>query len=336
LWLAVGAVVPVSAGEYEVDGEIEQTLFKMDGAVQLVNRSQFTVFVKDWVWLIRTSGFSGSGKTLIARETACANGAEIYEVEGSVDQVNSAGSSRPVRSWNVASIVSNSVPVGTTDDYLVCHLWLMLASGCYFANLATNWLTPVYDLNASVAVHPNLKREAKWDLINGAGSLPRSVVYLEMFGRTNATYLATGVTNTGSVLVPSGFVFEQRVGARFAPGPFGAGESAATYRFRKRAVATVTAVRPACSRSDLLPAAKGLTMVIDRRLTNAVASPKDSLPMYVVRTGAQWAPVEQAKKMYVSRPAAPKRSATVAVVVCGSLLGSSAVLLFFLIKTKGK
>ena len=45
---------------------------------------------------------------------------------------------------------SNNVPVGEADDDFLCHLWLMFASGCYFENLATNWLTPVYDINASV------------------------------------------------------------------------------------------------------------------------------------------------------------------------------------------
>ena len=175
-------------------------------------------------------------------------------MEVPINEPKPTGGPSGSRTLNFATIVSNSVPVAQMDDYLVCHLWLMFASGCYFKDLSTNWLTPGYDLNASTLVDPKLKREAKWELINGPGSLPLSVDYLETSRlgntpeRTNASYLATGLTNAGAVKLPSGFVFEQK------------------FSTRKRAVATVTDVRPVCSRSDLLPATSGKTVVDDRRL----------------------------------------------------------------------
>src|SRR5438093_1159462 len=61
------------AGEYEVDGEIAQTLFKHDGSVQLVRRSTFTVFVRDCSWVIQTTDHDENGTPLISRETACTN-----------------------------------------------------------------------------------------------------------------------------------------------------------------------------------------------------------------------------------------------------------------------
>jgi hypothetical protein len=264
--MAVSAT-KISASEYEVRGEIVQTLFKDDGGVQSIQRSSFTVFVRDCSWLIQTTDHDEAGKQFMKRETACLNGAEIYEVDGPPGGANSAVGYSGIRAWNVASIVSNNVPVGMADDYVVSHLWLMFASGCYFEKLSTNWITPVYDLNASGLVHPELKREAKWELINGPSSLPSSVIYLGTADMSiDATYLATGITNVDQVKIPNGFVFELRVAYGFAPGPIPPGESAPSYHIRKRALATAIGVRSGCSRSDLLPEADGMTTIIDRRL----------------------------------------------------------------------
>jgi hypothetical protein len=332
-WVLAGAVVRASADEYEAAGEIEQTLFKADGGVQLIKRSRFTVFVKSSSWLIETIDHDESGKPLIARETGCVNGGEVHEVSGRVKEQAVPGGNRPRGSWNVASVVSNNVPVGQTDDYLVCHLWLVFASAHYFSSLSNNWLTPVYDLNASVSVNPSLKREARWDLISGPGSLPLKVVYLGAGGVTNATYSATGVTNAGPVMLPSGFVFEERVGFGYAPGPSIPGGTTPAYHVRKRAVAAIGGFRPVCSRSDLLPTATGKTMVIDRRLPQEEA--RDPKSMYIVQDGVKWLPVEAAKKANVITPAPRKHSHAVTAVFCGVVV-LAAVALFFLVRGKPK
>jgi hypothetical protein len=325
LWLLLSAAVTASAAEYEVDGEIVQTIFWHDGNVQLVKRSAFTVFVKGPSWLIHTTDEDLNGEPLV-RETACANGAEIYEVEGHLTQDNAIANPRAPLDWNVASIVSNNVPVGQTDDYFVCHLWLMFASGCYFEHPATNWLTPVFDSNASVAVDPTLKREAKWELISGPGSLPLSVVYLEGARLTNATYAATGVTNAGEIPMASGFVFEERVGYGFGPGTILSGDSVPTYRIRKHAVATVTAVRPMCSRRELLPTAKGMTMVSDQRLAHATTPIECTT--YIVRNGVRWVSVAEAKRLsLLSRRGRQKHSL---VVVWAMALIAAAPMLFLI------
>ena len=325
LWLVLGLGASVPAAEYEVDGEIQNVVFTARGDVQFMEQNRFTVFVRGCSWLIRTTNFDKGGKPRTVRETGCSNGTEVYEVMGRAEPSDRS------RGFNVGSIISNSVPIGTMEGYCVSHLWLMFASGCYFANLSSNQIPPVFDPNASVAVDPTLRREAKWELVAGLGSLPLSVVYLDR-GDTNATYMATGTTNAGGTLLPNGFVFEWRTGMRFVPGPFGAAESNATYRIRERVTATVTAVRPGCTLANLLPSAAGRTIITDRRLTNAALY----LPTYAVQTGAHWVPVEQARKMYLSKPAAQERSPAAAVVVCGLLLGSSALLLFFLISNKWK
>lgn len=333
LHFLLNGVATVSATEYEVDGQIEQTLFNMDGSVQLNMTSKFTVYVKDCSWLIQSTILDKAGKPLTLNETSCTNGQVIYSVGGRINKDAVRGGRNGAAAMNHAYIYSNNVPVGQTDDYFVCHLWEVFASGCYFQNLSTNRLTPAYDSNASAIIHPNLKREAKWELVNGSGSLPSSVVYLDEYGNhtTNATYMATGITNVGELKIPSGFVFEQRVGARFTTGSSLSGVPDPTYHVRKRAVAMVTAVRPVCTRSELMPVASGITMVIDERQQ---ATNSTNVLHYKLQNGVQWVPVEQAKKLAI-RPAAPKMNPTkVKAVFFVVLVLPSLALLYFLIKTR--
>jgi hypothetical protein len=70
------------AGEYEVDGQLEQTIYNFDGSVATFHKSQFTVFVRDCAWLVRTTQSNTNGKPVAASETACVNGKEIYDVSG--------------------------------------------------------------------------------------------------------------------------------------------------------------------------------------------------------------------------------------------------------------
>ena len=170
--------VGATGGEYEVDGEIVQDFFARDGSVDVEKRAKFTVFVKDCSWLIHTVILDGKGEPATQSETACTNGGEIYEIQTNVSKTLSDGSPNPGYLPGLASIVSNNVPVGQTLGYFNGHIWQMFASSCYFANLATNWITPVYDVNASAPLNPALRCEAKWKLINGPGSLPSSVVYV--------------------------------------------------------------------------------------------------------------------------------------------------------------
>jgi hypothetical protein len=283
--------VGATGGEYEVDGEIVQTFFGRDGPATEEYRAKFTVFVKDCSWLIHTVTQDEKGKPITLFETACTNGGEIYEMQTNLSKTFYDGSPDPGNRPGMAFIISNNVPVGSSLGYFNGHIWQMFASSCYFANLATNWLTPVYDPNAWASVIPTLRREAKWKLINGPGSLPSSVVYVDR-GVAAATYTATGVTNAGMIQIPGGFVFEQRDnGNLYGPGLILPGVSVPAYHVLRRVVATVTAVRPGCSRSDLLPAAKGTTLVIDYRLSHEGNS-------YTVTNGAPWLPVEKAAQLY--------------------------------------
>ena len=270
----------------EVHGEIVQTIYNVDGSIQSDTKALFTVFVRDCAWLIHSTDLDKVGRPVVARETGCINGSEIYEVVGD-EEDGKVGTSKWKRNWNLASIVSNGVPVGHSDNYFVCHLWLMFASGCYFAGLSSNWLTPAYDVNAYLTINPDLKQESKWQLANGPGSLPVNVVYLADGDFTNATYVSTGITNVGGTQLASGFVFEQRLpGLGFAPGPLRLDRTGAQYRIRRRAVATVTFVRAFCSRSNLLPEARGATLVVDHRLPAAERA-KLSTTVYRLRNGVK-------------------------------------------------
>ena len=243
LCLLEAMIIPASAVEYEVDGQLDQTIYNRDGKIATFHRSQFTVFVRDCSWLIQTSENGTNGSPGYVRETAFVNGSEIYEVDG-----RSSGS-------NMATITSNNVPVARYNGYFVCHIWLMYASGCYFAGLTNDMVTPAYNINAAVMFHPNYKLKAKWDLADGPWSLPLNVTFFDDIDESPiiATYKAIGVTNAGKIKIPSGFMFEERGRSRFGyyPGPIVPGKSYPEYSIRKQVVAMVTAVRPYCSRSDL-------------------------------------------------------------------------------------
>jgi hypothetical protein len=291
--------ISVPPQQYEVDGEIEQTIYNRNGSVGALEKSQFTVFVKDSSWLIHCYILDKVGKPVSVAEIACTNGEEIYSVGG---RINNDNGSHAVRSWNTAYIDRNNIPVGEDEGYYACHLWQMFASGGYFAHLSTDRLTPAYDSNASVAVDTTLKRQAKWQLIDGPGSLPLKITYWrppDEGGDIDATYVATGVTNAGGIQVPNGFVFERRIGGHFspyfAPGPIALGETLPDYRIYKRAVAIVTAVRPYCSRSNLMPTAEGMTMVIDQRLVRAENMNEEMF--YNFTNGVQWLSVWDARRM---------------------------------------
>ncbi len=62
--MLLGTFVKTSAAQYEVDGHIEQTIYKVDGSVQSKERSQFTVFVNDCSWLIQETNLDVDGKPL--------------------------------------------------------------------------------------------------------------------------------------------------------------------------------------------------------------------------------------------------------------------------------
>jgi hypothetical protein len=339
--LLLGLAMRISAAEYEVDGHIEQTIYNFNGSIGAVEKSKFTVYVKDCSWLIKTTQSDTNGNPIVGGETACVNGSEIYEVIGPVDGEN-AVIGHNSRSYNTASIVSNNIPVSMNEGKFISHIWLMYASGCYFRNLSTNWLTPAYDINAWLAFLPNLKREAKWELVNGPGSLPMKVTYWNSQnegGDINATYTATGVTNAGGIQVASGFVFEMRVKNYWASGPILPGKTVPEYNISKKAVASVTAIRPFCSRKDLTPTATGRTIVIDERPPRN-STPRTNLSSYTVKDGVKWLPFAEAKLAYGTRLASsqsaqvPPKKVSPAIIVVILLVPAAFVLGFWLLNRK--
>lgn len=306
----------VFAVEYEIGGVIKQTLYNRDGSAQFVREGQFTLFVRDCSWLIQSISENPSEKRQSICETGSDNGFDIYEVTGSLlTEEGKVAAGRSGINWNVASVISNSVPVGTVDDYYVAHLWLMFASDCYFQQISNTFLVPVYDVNASVLVNPRLTREASWELIGDAPSLPFKVTYLLATELTNAAYYATGVTNIGKIKLASGFVFEQW--------------TMSGRRLRKRAEATVTTLKPFCSRDKFRPLTHGTTVVVDRRLDRASGGTPAS---YTVRDGNPWLAVGDAKKLVAQREVESSRKPS--PVLVRIVLGALALvpLLIFVLK----
>jgi hypothetical protein len=227
-----------------------------------------------------------------------------------------------------------NVPVGQMDDAVVGHLWLMFASQCYWPNLKTDHLTPVYDWHASIAAGGGkLSVKAEWDLLKGPESLPREVRDLGQWDETNALYKASGVTLAGGTPIPNGFVFEERHAVQFKG-----------MVLRKRVDVDVTSVRPVCSVSNLLPSPQAMTMVIDRRVDQG--APTNRPPAYPNPVSGQWASLNEATKLAEARKITDSDALrhfqvqpshhprVVIVVVCCLMLGPLGA--YFLWKRTGK
>ena len=169
------------------------------------------------------------------------------------------------------------LPVGERDSSFTGHLWLMFASGFYLRAADPGQLTPVFDWRATPAMNNGFTMKASWELINGPGTLPSRVIYFEPDASPSAVYMATGFTNVGSLTLPAGFNFTQ-------PGPG-----------YKQVSATVTAVRPTCSRADLRPALKQRTTMIDLRWFDD--NDGFEFPAYLADN---WPTVNEAQRIYSS------------------------------------
>lgn len=256
---------PSSAYEYEVDGQVNQTMIRFNGT-NLHASASFTVYVRDCGWMIKTVETNESGG-IIDREIGSTNGTEIFECTGGLGGLPRMG-----------QIVSNNIPIGQLDSAVVGHLWLMFASKCYWPGLKSDQLTPIYDWRASAAaagsIFSNLgKVSADWELLDGPGSLPREVRYFP-----NAVYTITGTNTVGGMLFPAGFVFKQFQGDRLI----------------KHVEVQVTAIRPFCSRANLIPLPSKGTLVIEERFNGGMP---DRTTSYQNPRFGQWLTVEEAKKL---------------------------------------
>jgi ankyrin repeat protein len=256
-----------SAYEYEVDGTVSQTMIRFNGT-NLTASASFTVYVRDCGWMIKTVETNEIGG-IVAREIGSTNGTEIYEC------THGLGGFGPT----MGQIESGVVPVGELDSAVVGHLWLMFASQCYWPSLNSDQLVPVYDWQASVgAGGQNRRVSADWELLNGTGSLPREVRYLDAINRTNAIYTITGTNSAGGMSLPAGFVFKQFNGDRLI----------------KHVEVEVTAIRPVCSQASLIPLPNKGTHIIDERLDSGVPNRP---PQYQNPVFGQWLSVEESRKL---------------------------------------
>jgi hypothetical protein len=288
-----------SASEYEVDGQLTQTINGLNGA-KLHAAASFKVFVRGCGWLIETMETNELG-AVIHREIGSTNGTEIYECEQGLGYMKSSGSltnsslsvgpvfrqsSMPM----LAVMVSNNVPIGEADSAVVGHLWLIFASQCYWQNLRSDQLAPVYDWHASAAAHGlGIRVDAAWALLDGPGSLPREVRYLGDWGETNGLYQITGTNLVGGMMIPSGFTFEQ-----FQIGPLNEKTFIHDMTLVKRVGVKVTSVRPGCSLASLIPAPEGPAVIVDRRFDSGIPNRP---PSYQNPVKGQWPGIEQSRAL---------------------------------------
>ncbi len=207
-------------------------------------------------------------------------------------------------------IISNNVP-SNYGEPMMPHLWLMFASGCYFANLTNEFLTPVFDPATAVNYDKNLKAKAHWRLLNTNLCLPECVYYFNdgRFtlrtnpsspavtrtypapydrGFTNAIYAVTTTTNTEDGMFPVGFSFQE-----FVPG---ASRSRNDLRCRRRMDAIITSVSLVCSQQSFTQDLDANAVAVDRRLAHS----QSSIPVitYTFRGDKPLPSAEQARKIH--------------------------------------
>lgn len=298
------------ASEYEVDGKISQTMIAPHGG-KLHATASFTVFVRGCGWLIEAMETNEIGG-VTRREIGSINGTEIYECEHPLGWIQS-----PVASTNAASsgtpdfkkssgamfavMVPGQIPIGETDSAVVGHLWLMFASQCYWPDLKTDELRPVYDWHASVGAHgQDIKVRAEWDLLNGPGSLPRKVRYFGEWDATDGLYTITGTNSVGGTLIPTGFTFE-----RLQVGPLNENTFVHDMVVVKRVDVEVMAIRPGCSRASLIPSPDDRAVVVDRRFDSGIPNRP---PSYQNPVNGQWPTIDKSKELAKNQQAVDLRN----------------------------
>jgi hypothetical protein len=257
-----------SAAEFEVGGNV--VVYSPNARTHTTNAgpaSAFRISVKDCQWLIHLDEQSESWEGNAKREIGSANGLEIFELDEALERpgvikskpdLSKIGPELKLGPVYTGTMVSNNVHVPPALMRVSGHLWLAFASACYFPSLKTNELTPVYDPSAAAKNNANIKRKAKWSLLNGEKSLPREVSFFREDGTLEARYQALETTNISGVVVPMKILFE-----RFeAPFPVGQIKEAKLIR---SALITVNSVRPICSITNFLPEIPGLTVITDFR-----------------------------------------------------------------------
>ena len=343
------------AQEYEVEGIIQEHIIQL-GQSDWTTSATFKVYVRDCSWLIETMETNSSGGSK-QRRIGSMNGTEIFEITSypkatpARSGTNSAAINHPViRGADGGLILSNTVPVGSMNDSIIPHLWVMFASQCFFkAQNPTNRLMPVYDVDYALVDRVDLRLETDWELMKGKISLPLKVVYYNdggfytmdtnkvlkfqsygppyKSGFTDAIYAVTALTNFNGVTFPAGFTFGE-----YRPG---GGPTRYQLQARKTAEAVVTAFRPVCSRKDLLPAIQNETIVHDERLAHAV--PKVASFLYNLPTGGNWLQMPEAKqRMQVMQANTQQRNIPTASrgVLITLLLLTLVVMACFLLKSK--
>ena len=208
-----------SAVEYEVEGRLTQTMVQKDGG-ELHASASFPVFVRDCSWFIDMIE-TNENKEISHRQFGATNGNEFYECSMSPEYGSRNFNEHPTNAAGLASLMSHKlmmaqitpgqVPVGQLDNAIIGHLWLIFASECYWPTLTNSRLTPVYNWEASV------RREAKIERCLPSGSCwqapapcPGTFNILGGWGRTNGWYHTTGTKTVGGMVVPTGFIFEER------------------------------------------------------------------------------------------------------------------------------
>lgn len=309
------------AREYELEGTIYQSDMTRSGNPRQTLVSEFKVFVRDCGWLIETTELDETRQPAIHRQIGSTDGTEIFELvagrprrAGSTGtlQTNAATTTTRTPALN-GNVRSNNAPVGFDRDSVIGHIWIMFASGCYFGQVPTNRIIPVYDFAASPLVLNNPLLKADWTLHSGLDSLPESVTYYRNPRRADgfvaiaANYTVLDWTNAGVLVVPSRFVFQEF----YEPGPMGTNQPA----LRRKTDAAISSFQPICSRKELRPQIDREITVMDFRLEHTGLG----MNGFAYRTG-RWLTAREALDKYRDKYQERSKPPRWTILIVASLL----------------
>lgn len=315
-WLASGEV-GLLGSEYELAGMVTDEDFHAQGPLWRSLTREFVVYANGCQWLIQTTRDLKTNGLFWRGEVGSTNESEFYSSgfavpsshRGSAPATNLAAPQpgRPSRFLSEARVSPNRLPVGNGVEH---HLWLMLASSCYFAR-ETNDSWPALFLQVGSPEVEQIRMRTVWGLLPGSAQLPALIHFLndgthyfyqgggaiksERYkppfdrGFTNATYSVTGVTNVGDLVLPTGFCYQEWWAD---DRPDGKG-----LVLRRRVSATITTVAARCSRGDLRPVLPPDAGVSDHRLPMPPSKVRN-IACYRAPRPARWLTVAEAKKHY--------------------------------------
>lgn len=233
---------------------------------------EFKIWVRDNAWCIHTRR-AASG-TNVGWEHGTVDGKEFH-----MSLLTDGGGAQGWafhRPWGVPhSLADEGVPM----------LWMMTASAGFFETNSGGLLWPAHvkiSLTGDKEQTQDHRQPGRWTLRGSRPELPNAIAFLDERQRTNASYVVTGLTNVGRLLLPTGFIFEQIGQPSYVNGQY-------QPNILERLVVTFTNFAATCSRKDLRPRVHPNMSVVDFRVKQPEAyANTNRMKGYVLNPEQKW------------------------------------------------